>query len=184
MEVVGEAADGREAAKLASTLKPDIAVLDVAMPLMNGIDTARELRKVTPSTKAVLLTQHDGDQYVAEALRAGVRGYVLKTQAITDLIDGILQVNGGEVYLSPTISRAVVDAFLSNTGFPTEPLSPRERQVLQLISEGRSTKEAARDLGISVKTAESHRARLMQKLDIHDVASLVRYAVRRGLVQA
>ena len=120
---------------------------------------------------------------MTEALRAGVRGYVLKKQAATDLVHAIQQVCRGEIYLSPSISRTVVEAFLSKTALPTDPLTSRERQILQLIGEGKSSKEIAALLGISIKTAESHRTRLMRKLDIHEVASLVRYAIRRGLVQ-
>ncbi len=183
LQVVGEASQGQEAVRLASTLQPDIAVLDIAMPLMNGLDAAHELRQASPKTKTILLTRHDEDQYVIAALRAGVRGYVLKTQAATDLIHAIQQVQRGEIYLSPGVSRAVVEAFLAKSDLPTDPLSPRERQVVQLIGEGKSTKEVAQVLGISVKTAESHRTRLMQKLDIHDTATLVRYALRRGLIE-
>jgi DNA-binding NarL/FixJ family response regulator len=128
--------------------------------------------------------QHDEDQYVTESLRAGVRGYVLKRQAAHELVHAIQEVCRGSVYLSPNISRAVVDAYLSKTYVSTDPLSGRERQVLQLVGEGKSTKEVAVQLGISVKTAESHWARLMKKLDIHETASLVRYAIRRGLIQA
>ncbi len=117
------------------------------------------------------------------ALRAGIRGYVLKTQAATDLVHAIQQVSRGEIYLSPGISGALVEAFLSKSDLPEDPLTARERQVLQLVGEGKSTKEVATLLGVSVKTAESHRSRLMQKLDIHEVASLVRYAVRRGVIQ-
>jgi DNA-binding NarL/FixJ family response regulator len=182
-QVVGEASNGHEAVRLASTLEPEIAVLDIAMPLMNGLDAAHELRHSSPKTKTILLTRHDEDQYVIAALRAGVRGYVLKTQAATDLIHAIQQVQRGQIYLSPGVSRAVVEAFLAKADLPTDPLSPRERQVVQLIGEGKSTKEVASVLGISVKTAESHRTRLMQKLDIHDTATLVRYAMRRGLIE-
>lgn len=183
MQVVGETSQGRDALCLATTLKPDIAILDVSMPVMNGLDAAHEMHHVSPKTKTILLTRHDEDQYVSAALHAGIRGYVLKTQAATDLVQAIRQVNRGEVYLSPGVSRAVVDAFLTKTKLPAEPLSSRERQVLQLIGEGKSTKEIAGVLGISPKTVESHRARLMQKLDLHDVASLVRYAIRRGLIE-
>ncbi len=181
--VEGEAANGQEAVRLAPTLLPDVAVLDISMPLLNGLDAARELHRSCPRTRVILLTRHDDDQYVTEALRVGVKGYVLKTQAATDLIQAIQQVCSGGVYLSPGISRAVVDAYRSKTEMSADPLTTRERQVLQLVGEGKSTKEVARLLGISVKTAESHRARLMRKLDIHETASLVRYAIRRGLVQ-
>ena len=182
-QVVGEASDGQEAARLAPTALPDVAVLDISMPLLNGVDAAREIQKASPRTKTILLTRHDEDQYVTEALRAGVKGYVLKTQAAADLVQAIDQVGRGGVYLSPGISRAVVDAYRSKVELAADPLTTRERQVLQLVGEGKSTKEVARLLGISVKTAESHRARLMRKLDIHETASLVRYAIRRGLVQ-
>jgi two-component system response regulator NreC len=184
IQVVAEASQGQEAVSLASTLHPDIAVMDISMPTMNGLDAVRELHQLSPRTKSILLTRHDEDQYVMAALQAGIRGYVLKTQAAVDLVQAIRRVHNGEVYLSPGVSGALVEAFLSKSGLPAEPLSPRERQVLQLVGEGRSTKEIADLLCISVKTVESHRARLMQKLDIHDVARLVRYAIRRGIVEA
>jgi two-component system response regulator NreC len=182
-QVAGEASDGQEALRLVPNVCPDVAILDISMPILNGLDAARELKKSSPKTKTILLTQHDEDQYVTEALRAGVRGYVLKNQAATDLVHAIQQVCRGEIYLSPSISRTVVEAFLSKTALPTDPLTSRERQILQLIGEGKSSKEIAALLGISIKTAESHRTRLMRKLDIHELASLVRYAIRRGLVQ-
>src|SRR5258705_9636371 len=183
-QVAGEASDGQEAIRVVPSVRPDIAILDISMPILNGIDAARELQKSSQRTKTILLTQHDEDQYVTEALRAGVKGYVLKSQAGADLVHAIKEVCRGSVYLSPNISRAVVDAYLSKTYVSTDPLSGRERQVLQLVGEGKSTKDIAVHLGISVKTAESHRARLMKKLDIHETASLVRYAIRRGLIQA
>jgi two-component system response regulator NreC len=183
IQVIGEASDGQEAVAFATKLQPDVAILDIGMPILNGIDAARELKQSLPKTKAVLLTRHDEDQYVTAALRAGIRGYILKTQAANDLVNAIQQVCRGEIYLSPGISRALVDAFLSKTDMPEDPLTARERQVLQLIGEGKSTKEVASLLGVSVKTAESHRSRLMQKLDIHEVAGLVRYAVRHGVIQ-
>jgi two-component system response regulator NreC len=182
-QVVGEASNGQEAVRLVLNVSPDVAILDISMPILNGLDAARELKKSSQRTRTILLTQHDEDQYVTEALRAGVRGYVLKNQAATDLVHAIQQVCRGEIYLSPSISRTVVEAFLSKTALPTDPLTSRERQVLQLIGEGKSSKEIAVLLGISIKTAESHRTRLMRKLDIHELANLVRYAIRRGLVQ-
>lgn len=184
IQVVAEASQGQEAVSLASTMRPDVAVLDISMPTMNGLEAVRELHQLSPRTKSILLTRHDEDQYVMAALQSGIRGYVLKTQAAADLVQAIRRVHNGEVYLSPGVSGALVEAFLSKSGLPAEPLSPRERQVLQLVGEGRSTKEIADLLCISVKTVESHRARLMQKLDIHDVARLVRYAIRRGIVEA
>ena len=181
-EVVGEAANGREALKLARTLSPDIAILDISMPLLNGLDAAHEIRRVAPETKTILLTMYTDKGYVLQALRAGARGYVLKTQAAEDLIRAIREISRGEVYLSPGVAMSVVDAVLHGPDTGADPLTPRERQVLQLIAEGNTTKAIARLLSISFKTAESHRNRLMKKLDIHDVAGLVRYAVRRGLL--
>jgi two-component system response regulator NreC len=183
-QVVSEASDGQEALRSVEKTQPEVAILDISMPVLNGVDAARELLKSSPKTRVILLTQHDEDQYVTEALRAGVRGYVLKSQAAEDLLHAIQEVCRGKVYLSPNISGAVVDAYLSKTYVSPDPLSARERQVLQLVGEGKSTKDVAVHLGISVKTAESHRARLMKKLDIHETASLVRYAIRRGLIQA
>jgi DNA-binding NarL/FixJ family response regulator len=183
-EIVGEISDGQEVARVVPVLQPDIAIIDISMPLLNGLGAAHELRKSSPKTKIVVLTRHDEDQYVAEAIRAGVQGYVLKRQLATDLVEALRHVHRGGIYLSPGISRAIVEAYLSKTELPVDPLTSRERQVLQLIGEGKSTKELAGLLGISTKTAESHRARLMQKLEIHETASLVRYAIRRGLVQA
>lgn len=183
IQVVGEASDGRELIDVVARLCPEVAVLDISMPLMNGLEATSEIRRASSQTKMILLTRHDEDQYVTEALRMGVKGYVLKNQAATDLVQAIYQVCRGGFYLSPGVSRAVIEAFLSKTARPPDPLTSRERQVLQLISEGKSTKDVACLLGISAKTAESHRARLMHKLDIHEIASLVRYAIRRGLIQ-
>jgi two-component system response regulator NreC len=182
-QVVSEASNGQEALRSVEKTQPDVAILDIGMPVLNGVDAARELMKSSPKTRVILVTQHDEDQYVMEALRAGVRGYVLKSQAAEDLVHAIQEVCRGSVYLSPNISSAVVDAYLSKRYASPDPLSGRERQVLQLVGEGKSTKAIATHLGISVKTAESHRARLMKKLDIHETATLVRYAIRRGLIQ-
>jgi DNA-binding NarL/FixJ family response regulator len=182
-QVVAEASDGQEAVRASESLHPDIVVIDISMPLLNGIEAVRELGRSCPKTKAILLTQHEEDQYIREALEAGAKGYVLKNQAASDLVHAIQQVSRGQFYLSPGISRAVVEAYRTKADSPADPLTGRERQVLQLIAEGKSTKDAASLLGISVKTAESHRMNLMQKLDIHETASLVRYAVRRGLIQ-
>jgi DNA-binding NarL/FixJ family response regulator len=182
--VVGEAADGREAVRLAATARPDVAILDLAMPALNGLDAAREILRGRTNTRAILLTVHREDPYVLEAVRAGISGYVLKTQAAPDLVRAIGEVMRGAVYLSPGVSRAVVDAYRAKTDLPPDPLTPREREVLQLVAEGRTSKEAASVLGVSIKTAESHRTRIMTKLDIHETAGLVRYAIRRGLIQA
>ncbi len=181
MDVIGEASDGREALRVAHEQQPDVAVLDIGMPHLNGLETARRLRETLPQTKIVLLTMHTEDPYVLEALQAGAVGYVLKTQAALDIVQAIRDVLQGGLYLSPRVSRAVVKAYLTRSDLPPDPLTSREREVLQLIAEGQTTKEIAWHLGLSVKTVESHRIRLMQKLDIHETATLVRYAIRRGL---
>jgi two-component system response regulator NreC len=183
IRVIAEASDGQEVIRLAESLHPDIAIMDISMPTLNGIDAARVLARSCPKTRVIFLTQHEEEQYLHEALEAGVRGYILKSQVVNDLVHAIRQVSSGGFYLSPGVSQAVVEAYRSKGERPSDPLSVRERQVLQLIAEGKSTKDAASLLGISVKTAESHRTRLMQKLDIHETASLVRYAIRRGLIQ-
>lgn len=181
--VVAEASDGQEALREVDLHKPDVAIFDISMPVLNGLNAAREVTKSAPKTKTILLTQHDEDQYVSEALEAGVKGYVLKSQVASDLLEAIRQVSREQVYLSPGVSRAVMAAYRSKSERPRDQLTSRERQVLQLIAEGKSTKDVASVLGISVKTAESHRTRLMHKLDIHETASLVRYAIRCGYVQ-
>ena len=182
-EVIGEAANGQEAIRVARESCPDVAVLDYAMPLLNGIDAAREILQVCPRAKAILLTMHTDDHYVLEALRTGVTGFVVKSQAPADLIRAVHEVLRGMTYLSPGISQAVVEAYLAKSAMPPDPLTAREREVLQLVAEGKSTKEIAQLLGITFKTAESHRTRIMKKTNIHETASLVRYAVRRGLIQ-
>ena len=182
-QVVAEASDGQEALSHVESLQPDIAVMDISMPTLNGLNAAREISRASPKTKTILLTQHDESQYIREALEAGVKGYVLKSQVASDLLLAIRQVSRGQVYLSPGVSSAVMEAYNSKSETSKNPLTARERQVLQLIAEGKSTKDVASLLGISVKTAESHRTRLMQKLDIHETASLVLYAVRQGIVQ-
>ena len=183
-DVVGEAADGREAVEMAERLHPDVAVMDFVMPRLNGRDAAVQIHKNTPATKTILLTMYTEDQYVLEAFRGGLRGYVIKTQAAADLVRAIREVMQNSIYLSPGVSRTLVDAYLTKTEIPVDPLTPREREVLQLVAEGQTTKEIAVVLGLSVKTAETHRAKIMRKLEIHETAGLVRYAIRRGLVQA
>ena len=181
--VVGEASNGHEAIREVKKHQPALAILDFGMPLLNGIDAAREIHKRSPDTQVLLLTMFEDDDYVLEALKAGIRGYVLKAQASTDLINAMREVMRGSVYLSPGISEAVVKAYMSKRDQPSELLTDRERQILQLIAEGHTTKKTAALLDLSVKTAESHRTRIMQKLDIHDTAGLVRYAIRRGLIK-
>jgi DNA-binding NarL/FixJ family response regulator len=182
-EVVGEAADGHEACKLARTLNADIAVLDLSMPLLNGIDAAREIRSLSPGVKTIMLSMYPDQRYVLQALKAGAKGYVLKSQAAADLLRAIREVARGEVYLSPEVAASVVDAYVNKTDVAADPLSPRERQVMQLVAEGSSTKEVAKVLNISYRTAESHRNHIMKKLGIHDVVALTRHAIQAGLVQ-
>jgi len=182
-KVVAEASNGHEAVHLAEVHHPHVAVLDLTMPLLNGVDAARELRRVSPKTKIVLLTMHTELHYILEGLRSGAKGFVMKTHAAEDLVRAVREAARGGSYLSPEVSEAVVQAYQNRTDFPSDPLSARERQVLQLIAEGKTTKEVATVLEISVKTAETYRTRIMEKLDLHETASLVRYAIRRGLVQ-
>lgn len=182
-EVVAEASDGREALRSARALLPDVAVLDMSMPLLNGLDTAHEIRRIAPTIKTILLTMHSDKSYVLQALRDGARGYVLKSQAALDLIRAIQEVMRGEVYISPGVAASVVDAYLGKVDVDADPLTPRERQILQLVAEGKTTKEIARLLSVSFKTAESHRNRIMKKLDIHNVTGLVHYAIRAGITQ-
>jgi two-component system response regulator NreC len=182
-EVVAEASDGYQATQLARTIRFDVAVLDLSMPRMNGVDTTIEIRTVAANSKIVLLTVHNEEHLIAAALRAGVRGYVTKTQAGDDLSRAISAVFNGGTYLSPHVSGLLLSAYLAGTSAGEDPLTQRERQVLQLVAEGKTTKEIADILGLTPKTAESYRARLMSKLDIHDTAGLVRYAIRKGIVQ-
>ena len=182
--VRAEACDGLEAVRLAATLRPDIAVLDIAMPALNGLDAARQITKVSSTTRTIALTMYTEDHYVLGALRASMRGYVIKTQAAQDLVAAIRSVNNGEIYLSPGVSSAIIDGYLGRTTAPaSDPLTARERQVLQLVAEGKTSKEIADILELGVKSVESYRTRIMQKLEIHNTAGLVRYAIRQGLVQ-
>jgi two-component system response regulator NreC len=181
--IVAEAADGAEAVELVAKHRPDVVVLDFGMPKMNGIDAARAIASRSPSTRTVLLTLHTEDLHVLGALKAGIHGYVVKAQPVEDVVSAIRAVHMGSTYLSPMISSIVVQACLGERE-PVRELTNRERQVLQLVAQGRSTKEAARELGIGARTAESHRNRVLQKLGIHDTAGLVRYAIRCGLIHA
>jgi two-component system, NarL family, response regulator NreC len=184
LDVVGEAADGKEAIRLAQKLRPDVAVLDLTMPFLSGADAARKMRTLCPRTKTIILTVHAEDHFVLQALQGGVSGYVLKTKGAADLVHAIEEVSKGMVYLSPDVSHTVVAACLAKDRIDADPLTSREHQVLELIANGNTTKEIAAFLDIGFKTAVSHRTRIMEKLSIHNTAGLVRYAIRRGMVQA
>lgn len=184
VEVVGEAADGVQALALAERERPDVVLLDIAMKGMNGLEAAARLRELHPGIKVIILSMHAGEEYVLQALRAGAAAYLIKDSATAELELALRSVMRGETYLSPAISRQVVEGYVQRVGAGAgeDPLTPRQREVLKRIAEGRSTKEIAFDLGLSVKTVETHRAQLMERLGIRDIAGLVRYAMRSGLV--
>jgi DNA-binding NarL/FixJ family response regulator len=182
LEVVAEAADGHEAIQLARTTRFDVGVLDISMPRVNGVDSAREILTAAPHCRIVLLTVHADERQIAAAFRAGVRGYILKTQAADELIKAIGEVSAGGTYLSPHVSGVLLDAYLAGSRIGEDTLTLREREVLQLVAEGKTTKEIAHALGVTAKTAEVYRSRLKTKLDVSDTAGLIRYAIRLGIV--
>jgi DNA-binding NarL/FixJ family response regulator len=183
-EVVAEASNGREAVRLARTIGPDIALLDIAMPELNGLDAARRLAAESPGVKVLILSMHADAGYVREAMQAGTAGYVLKDASVDELELAIRAALRGERYLDPRVSKHVIEGYVRGlqAAEPGPALTPRQREILQLIAEGRSTREIAERLHLSVKTVETHRAQLMDRLDIRDVAGLTRYAIRIGLV--
>jgi len=184
-QIVCEVADGRDAVRCAQAHSPDVAILDLSMPQLNGLDAAREILQSHARMAIILLTMHAEEHQIVAALRAGIRGYVIKTQASDELIHAIREVIGGGIYLSPCgVYGVVVGAYLTGRNLTPDPLTSREREVLQLVAEGHTTKEIAGALKLSVKTAESYRSRIMEKLGIHETAGLVRYAIRCGLIQA
>lgn len=184
VEVVGEAANGREALHLIRALAPDLVLMDIAMPELNGLDATAHALHDQPQLKVIIVSMHATEAYVVEALRAGSAGYVLKDADADELERAIRAVTRGEHYLTPLVSQRVIARFLQaeSSNQAAEALSPRQREVLQLIAEGRSTREIAERLNLSVKTIETHRAQLMQRLDIFDVAGLTRHALRIGLI--
>jgi DNA-binding NarL/FixJ family response regulator len=187
IEIVAEAGDGRTAVGLAETHQPDVALLDISMPGMNGLEAAQRIRQVSPGTKLLFLTMYADDEYIIQALRFGGTGYVLKDADAGTLIEAVRRVNRGESYLSPEVSQTIIRRVVNDMPEPAgdvhENLTTRERQILQLIAESRTNREIGERLRISIKTVQTHRANLMNKLDIHDQTTLVKYAIRHGLVR-
>lgn len=186
IEVIAEAGDGREALRLVRAHRPDVVLMDIAMPGLNGLEAAARIAKKIPHVRVIILSMHINEEYVLQALRAGAAGYMVKGADAAELEIAIRAVARGETYLSPAVSKHVVTDYIQRISGETSPLellTPRQREVLQLIVEGYSTKKIAHTLKISVKTVETHRMQLMERLDIHDIAGLVRYAIRVGLVK-
>jgi DNA-binding NarL/FixJ family response regulator len=187
IQVVGEAADGHEALRLSGTERPDVLLMDIGMPGLNGVEAAARLTRKGPRPRVVILSMHTGEDHVLRAIRAGAAGYLLKDASPAELEAAVRAAARGEIYLSPAISRYVVDDYVRRAGgdrSPLDRLTSRQREVLQLIAEGNTTKAIATRLGLSVKTVETHRAQLMERLEARDVATLVRLAIRVGLVES
>lgn len=186
-DVVGIAADGMEAVETVRRERPDAVVLDISMPRLNGIDAARQILRELPETKIIMLSMHADRTFVQESLRVGAKGYILKESAAREVIRALDAVAAGEVFLSPLVRSRVLGDYIEmirdGSAEAASPLSPREREVLQLLAEGKSTKEAASILNVSVKTVETHRRQIMEKLDLHSIAELTKYAIRAGLTQ-
>lgn len=186
-EVVAEVGDGREAVAKAAELQPDVAILDIGMPLLNGIDATQQVLQRSPKTRVLILSMHADEAYVTRALKAGATGYLLKDSADTDLLNGVAAVATGHSFFSPTVAKLMLDDYVRHvsqveSADKYSSLSPREREIFQLVAEGRTNREVAEILEISAATVETHRARILQKLEIHNTAELVLYAVRRGIV--
>ena len=187
VSVVGEAVDGREAIHLIEAEHPDLVFMDVAMPGLNGLEAARRIAASSPHSRLVILSMHANEEYVLRALHSGVSGYMLKDSSTTELAAAVRAIRQGETYLSPSISSRLTEYVRRTTEPPRsslDQLTPRQREILQLIAEGNTTRQIAHKLGLSPKTVEAHRAQLMDRLDIHDIAGLVRYAIQVGLVSA
>lgn len=182
MEIVAEAGNGREAVESAEKLRPDVVVMDVAMPELNGIEATRRITDASPHTRVLALSMHKDSVYVREILRAGARGYLLKDSPAPELVAAVRAVASGEGYLSPAVSNAVLDDYRRHVTNPIDLLTSREREVLQMLAEGKTNKEIAVVLNLSVYTVDAHRGRIMEKLNLHSINELVRFAVRNGLV--
>jgi DNA-binding NarL/FixJ family response regulator len=189
-QVTAEASDGREAVEKAKEMKPDITVLDIGMPLLNGLEAARQMIKNDACAKILILTMHESDPLIREVLDAGARGYVLKSDAGRDLVTAVNAVRSNKTFFTAKVAQIVLDGYLDKKPKKPEPdaahsrLTPRQREIVQLLAEGKSSKEVAVALGLSVKTAETHRANIMRRLDCHSVSELVRYAVRNNIIEA
>ncbi|MEW5867734.1 MAG: response regulator transcription factor [Chloroflexota bacterium] len=187
MLIVGEAEDGHSAVRMASELQPDVVLMDIAMPLLNGLEATQRMRRDCPNTRVLILTMYDSEEYIRQALANGAMGYILKDAAACDLLEAIRAVHRGEVVLSPAITRLVVEDYLRWGDLQTQDssncLSPREREVLQLIAEGYNNKQIAEILSIAIKTVQAHRSNLMAKLDLHDRSELVKYAIRKKIIE-
>lgn len=187
LEVIGEAKDGREAVNKVQKLKPDIVIMDIAMPLLNGIEATRQIKKILPQTKIIILSMHSHDRYISELIGLGASGYLLKDSTGGEIIKAISAAVKGDVYLSPTISRRVIDDYLTLKKTSSREdlyakLSNREREVFQIIAEGRSTKEVSDILCVSPSTVKTHRANIMEKLKIENISQLIQFAIRLGIV--
>jgi DNA-binding NarL/FixJ family response regulator len=187
LEVIGDAADGREAVRRVAQRCPDVAILDIAMPELNGIEAARQIREICPNTQFIILSMHAANEHIFRALQAGARGYLLKEAAGTEVVEAVRAVSAGRRYLSQKISNMVIDNYVrqheaGQARDPLAPLSPREREVLQLVVEGRSSAEIAETLSLSPKTLDTYRSRLMKKLGISDLPGLVKFAIQHGLI--
>ena len=184
-EVVAEAADGLEAVEKAQATRPDVAILDLSMPRLTGLEAVRRIHETLPQTRVLMLTVHEEEEYVLPLVRAGAAGYLIKDSAVGELLAAVRALHAGQGYFGPQAARVLAEQYRHPGRSADDPygdLSPREREVFHLVVEGKTTKEIAHTLGISVKTADNHRYRLMEKLDVHNTAELVRYAARRGLL--
>jgi len=185
--IVGEAEDGREAVRLVDQLRPNVVLMDISMPLLNGLEATRQIKREHPETNVLVLTMYDHEEYFREVLEVGASGYIIKRASASELVAAIRAVYNGEAVLSPTITRLLLEDYLRKeiNRSVTEPdtLTPREREVLQLIAEGKTSREIAEILSLSIKTVQSHRASLMQKLDLHDRGDLIKYAIQKKIIE-